>query len=112
MDFDFSVSKTSWNEPWQCLILNNSNMFLVLLLFPGCQVSGGGKKPWQQKGSGRARQGSIRAPQWRGGGIVHGPVPRSHAFDLPRKVRPAGDCCCFGSSNIVTRVLFKWDWGL
>ena len=50
-------------------------------------VSGGGKKPWRQKGTGRARQGSIRAPQWRGGGIVFGPTPRSYNYRLPRKVR-------------------------
>ena len=50
-------------------------------------VSGGGKKPWRQKGTGRARQGSIRAPQFRGGGIVFGPTPRSYNFSLPRKVR-------------------------
>lgn len=50
-------------------------------------VSGGGKKPWRQKGTGRARQGSIRAPQFRGGGIVFGPTPRSYNFNLPRKVR-------------------------
>ncbi|WP_461239977.1 50S ribosomal protein L4 [Paucilactobacillus sp. N302-9] len=50
-------------------------------------VSGGGKKPWRQKGTGRARQGSIRSPQWRGGGIVFGPTPRSYAYKLPRKVR-------------------------
>ncbi|KRM13372.1 50S ribosomal protein L4 [Paucilactobacillus suebicus] len=50
-------------------------------------VSGGGKKPWRQKGTGRARQGSIRSPQWRGGGIVFGPTPRSYSFKLPRKVR-------------------------
>lgn len=50
-------------------------------------VRGGGKKPWRQKGTGRARQGSIRAPQWRGGGIVFGPTPRSYAYSLPRKVR-------------------------
>lgn len=49
-------------------------------------VSGGGKKPWRQKGTGRARQGSIRSPQWRGGGIVFGPTPRSYAYKLPKKV--------------------------
>jgi large subunit ribosomal protein L4 len=52
-------------------------------------VSGGGIKPWRQKGTGRARQGSIRAPQWAGGGIVFGPVPRSHEHRLPKKVRRA-----------------------
>lgn len=55
-------------------------------------VSGGGIKPWRQKGTGRARQGSIRAPQWAGGGAVFGPVPRSHAHDLPKKVRRAALC--------------------
>lgn len=50
-------------------------------------VSGGGKKPWKQKGTGRARQGSIRAPQWRGGGTVFGPTPRSYKVDMPRKAR-------------------------
>lgn len=51
------------------------------------EVAGGGKKPWRQKGTGRARQGSIRAPQWRGGGVVFGPTPRSYTFKLNRKVR-------------------------
>ena len=50
-------------------------------------VSGGGKKTWRQKGTGRARQGSIRSPQFRGGGIVFGPTPRSYKYSLPRKVR-------------------------
>lgn len=50
-------------------------------------VRGGGKKPWRQKGTGRARQGSIRSPQFRGGGIVFGPTPRSYKYSLPRKVR-------------------------
>ncbi len=50
-------------------------------------VSGGGKKPWRQKGAGRARQVSIRSPQFRGGGIVFGPTPRSYKYSLPRKVR-------------------------
>jgi large subunit ribosomal protein L4 len=52
-------------------------------------VSGGGIKPWRQKGTGRARQGSIRSPQWAGGGVVFGPVPRSHEHKLPKKVRRA-----------------------
>lgn len=50
-------------------------------------VSGGGRKPWRQKGTGRARQGSIRSPQWVGGGVVFGPTPRSYSYKLPRKVR-------------------------
>ncbi len=51
------------------------------------EVSGGGKKPWRQKGTGRARQGSTRAPHWRHGGIVFGPTPRSYEQDMPRKMR-------------------------
>lgn len=51
------------------------------------QVSGGGKKPWRQKGTGRARQGSIRAPQWKGGGVVWGPHPRSYEQDMPKQMR-------------------------
>lgn len=53
------------------------------------EVRGGGKKPWRQKGTGRARQGTTRAPQWRGGGVVFGPTVRSHAFKLNKKVRRA-----------------------
>jgi len=51
------------------------------------EVSGGGKKPWKQKGTGRARQGSTRAPQWRHGGTVFGPHPRSYEQKMPRKQR-------------------------
>ena len=51
------------------------------------EVRGGGKKPWRQKGTGRARQGSIRSPQWAGGGIVFGPTPRSYRQEMPRKQR-------------------------
>lgn len=51
------------------------------------EVRGGGRKPWKQKGTGRARQGSIRSPQWVGGGTVFGPTPRTYGFKLPKKVR-------------------------
>lgn len=54
------------------------------------QVSGGGKKPLKQKGSGNARQGSIRSPLMRGGGVIFGPQPRSYAYSLPKKVRRSG----------------------
>ena len=53
------------------------------------EVSGGGRKPWRQKGTGRARQGSIRAPQWRKGGIVFGPHPREYGWSMPKKARRA-----------------------
>lgn len=51
------------------------------------EVRGGGKKPWRQKGTGRARQGSIRSPQWRGGGVVFAPKPRDYSYTVPKKVR-------------------------
>jgi large subunit ribosomal protein L4 len=54
------------------------------------QVSGSGKKPWRQKGTGRARVGEIRNPLWRKGGTVFGPQPRSYTFDMPKKVRRGG----------------------
>ena len=53
------------------------------------EVRGGGKKPWRQKGTGRARQGSIRAAQWVGGGKIHTPKPRNHSKKMPRKMRQA-----------------------
>lgn len=68
-------------------------------------VRGGGRKPWQQKGSGRARQGTIRAPQWRGGGVVHGPVLRSHAHKLQKRVRRLGLKCAVSAKVAEGRFL-------
>jgi large subunit ribosomal protein L4 len=56
------------------------------------EVSGGGRKPWRQKGTGRARQGSTRSPLWRGGGVALGPKPRNYTYKLPKKVRRAALC--------------------
>jgi large subunit ribosomal protein L4 len=51
------------------------------------EVRGGGRKPWRQKGTGRARQGSIRSPQWKGGGVVFAPKPRDYSYSIPKKVK-------------------------
>jgi large subunit ribosomal protein L4 len=69
------------------------------------EVSGGGRKPWKQKGTGRARQGSTRSPQWRGGGVVFGPRPRSHAFKLNKQVRRLALCSAL-SRRVAENQLF------
>lgn len=61
------------------------------------EVRGGGRKPWRQKGTGRARQGSIRSPQWRGGGVVFAPTPRSHAIKVNKKVVKLAMRCALSS---------------
>ena len=77
------------------------------------EVRGGGKKPWRQKGTGRARQGSIRAPQWTGGGVVHGPVVRDHAQRINKKmVRGAlraalSDALASGKLLVVDEISFE-----
>ena len=69
------------------------------------EVSGGGKKPWRQKGTGHARQGSIRAPQWTHGGIALGPKPRSYNYVLPKKVRRLALKSAFSSKVIAGEML-------
>ena len=77
------------------------------------EVSGGGKKPWRQKGTGRARQGSIRAPQWTHGGISHGPKPREYGFSINKKVRKLAMKSAFSSKvaadELVVLDEFKLD---
>lgn len=76
-------------------------------------VSGGGKKPWRQKGTGRARAGSIRSPLWRGGGTVFGPHPRDYSFPLPKKVRKAAlrSVISYKFKENKLLVLENWDLG-
>src|SRR5690242_7573778 len=61
------------------------------------EIAGTTKKPWKQKGTGRARQGSLRSPQFRGGAVIFGPVVRSHEYDLQKKVRRLGMRCALSS---------------
>jgi large subunit ribosomal protein L4 len=80
------------NEPLmhQALLRQLANARLGTAKVKGrSEVAGGGRKPWKQKGTGRARQGSTRAAQWRGGGIIFGPTPRSYAQKMPRQMRHA-----------------------
>ncbi|WP_424769155.1 50S ribosomal protein L4 [Paenibacillus sp. sgz302251] len=69
------------------------------------EVRGGGRKPWKQKGTGRARQGSIRSPQWVGGGTVFGPTPRSYGFKLPKKVRRLAIKSALSSKVIASEII-------
>ncbi len=74
----------------QALVYQQANAHLGTRKTKGRgEVSGGGRKPWKQKGTGRARQGSTRAPQWRGGGKVHTPVPHSYTLHMPKQMRQA-----------------------
>lgn len=69
------------------------------------EIRGGGKKPWKQKGTGRARHGSSRSPQWRGGGVVFGPLVRSHAFKMNKAVRRAALRCALSRRVSEERVV-------
>ena len=75
------------------------------------EVRGGGAKPWKQKGTGRARQGTIRAPQWRGGGVAHGPKPRSYAQATPKKMVRLALRCALSDRHREQRVLVVQEWG-
>jgi large subunit ribosomal protein L4 len=68
------------------------------------EVSGGGKKPWKQKGTGRARAGSNRSPLWRKGGVIFPPTPRDHSYELPKKVRKLAVRVLLSELNRVNRV--------
>jgi large subunit ribosomal protein L4 len=76
-------------------------------------VSGGNQKPWKQKGTGRARQGSIRAPHWRGGGVVFGPTPRDYRTEMPRKVKQLARKSALnarareGALHVIERLTFR-----
>lgn len=76
------------------------------------EVRGGGKKPWRQKGTGRARQGSIRAPQWRGGGIVFGPTPRSYAVKCNKKAVKLAKKCLLSNRLALNKLVVVEDFKL
>ncbi len=91
---DLTISDSVWNIEPNDLVLKKMIRLQLDATRQGTaktktrsEVSGGGRKPWKQKGTGRARQGSIRAPQWRGGGIALGVVPRSYKFKINKKER-------------------------
>ncbi|MCM1053271.1 MAG: 50S ribosomal protein L4 [Ruminococcus sp.] len=91
---DLTLKDTVWNIEANDLVLKKMIRLQLDSLRQGTaktktrsEVSGGGRKPWRQKGTGRARQGSIRATQWRGGGIAGGVTPRNYTFDINKKER-------------------------
>lgn len=76
------------------------------------EVAGGGAKPWRQKGTGRARQGSIRAPQWRGGGIAHGPKPRDYSQRTPKKMIRLALRSALSDRAAENRIMVVDSWGI
>ena len=72
------------------------------------EVSGGGKKPWKQKGTGRARSGSSRSPLWRGGGTMFGPTPRSYEYAVPKKVRKLALCSALSMKRKENWIGLDW----
>jgi len=91
---DLTLNDGVWNVEINEIVMSDAIRLQMASLRQGThstkdrsEVSGGGKKPWRQKGTGRARQGSTRAPHWVGGGIVFGPTPRDYGFKMNRKER-------------------------
>lgn len=91
---DINLNEQVWNIEPNDSVLNSALVLSLASLRQGTakvknrsEVSGGGRKPWKQKGTGRARIGSIRAPHWRGGGIVFGPTPRDYSKKMNKKER-------------------------
>lgn len=91
---DITLNDAIWNTEVNEIVLSTAIKFQLASLRQGTaktkgrsEVSGGGRKPWRQKGTGRARQGSIRSPQWVGGGTVFGPTPRSYDKKMNKKER-------------------------
>ena len=89
---DITLNDTVWNTEINEIVLSDAIKLQMASLRQGThdtkgrsEVSGGGRKPWRQKGTGRARQGTIRAPHWVGGGIVFGPTPRDYGFKMNKK---------------------------
>ncbi len=76
------------------------------------EVKGGGAKPWRQKGTGRARQGSIRAPHWRGGGVAHGPKPRDYRQRTPKKMIRLALASALSDRAADNKVVVVDDWGI
>ena len=76
------------------------------------EVAGGGAKPWRQKGTGRARQGSIRSPQWRGGGVAHGPKPRDYSQRTPKKMVKLALRSALSDRAAESKVIVVDDWAI
>ena len=76
------------------------------------EVRGGGAKPWRQKGTGRARQGSIRSPHWRGGGVAHGPKPRNYSQRTPKKMVRLALCSALSDRAADGKVIVVDGWGI
>lgn len=111
------IADTIWSAPVNVALMHQAYIRQMAGLRAGTastktrsEVSGGGKKPWKQKGTGRARQGSTRAPQWVGGGIIFGPKPRDYSIDMPKSARRAAIRSALSARLSDDVVKFTIDW--